>query len=220
MNTVELRIGESWYKKLETEFKQPYIQELSKFVSQERKEYTVYPAGEDVFKAYRLTPFHQVQVIIIGQDPYPHKYASGLAFSSSNERVTPASLKNIFKEIESDTGSTNKDPDLERWAKQGVFLLNRTLTVRKGEPFSHANKGWEEFTLRTIQKLCTSWKPKVFMLWGRSAQKLEKAIPKHHLVLKSTHPSPLSAHSGFFGSKHFSQANEFLNRQNLKTINW
>lgn len=220
MTTLEERIGEGWYKKLEGEFQKDYMKKLSTFVLEERKKHIIHPAPNDVFKAYRLTPFKDARVVIVGQDPYPHKHANGLAFSTSDERKTPASLKNILREVYYDTGQANMDPNLERWAKQGVFLINRVLTVRHGEPFSHAKQGWEQFTLKTIERLCSSWSPRVFILWGKTAQSLESIIPKHNCVIKSVHPSPLSANNGFFGSKPFSRANEFLSENNYKTINW
>lgn len=215
----------SWKKVLENELKEPYVKELSRFVTEERKNHTVYPSSEDVFTAFWQTPYDKVKVVIVGQDPYhgPHQ-AHGLSFSVLPGIKQPPSLKNIFKELQDDMGV--KPPShgyLLDWAKQGVFMLNAILTVRAGEPLSHAEKGWERFTDAVIKALVARPEPLVFVLWGKSARdKVERVLKgdHHHLVLFSPHPSPFSAHGGFFGSRPFSKINEFLLQNKQEPVNW
>lgn len=183
----------------------------------------IYPPKEQIFNAYKLTPFNEVKVIILGQDPYHGKdQAMGLSFSVPENRTIPPSLRNIFKEIEDDLNvKCFKNGDLTRWAKQGVFLLNTSLTVEAGLANSHENIGWKNLTASTLRKLNDDNSSKIFILWGNNAKKFEFIIqnPKH-LILKSAHPSPLSAYHGFFGCKHFSQTNQFLINNGLSPIDW
>lgn len=210
----------SWKEKLESEFQKEYFADLMAFVDAEYAKGNVYPACEHIFRAFEHTPFDKVRVVILGQDPYHGKnQAVGLSFSVSEGTTIPPSLRNIFKEVESNLGvlpmSTNGD--LSRWARQGVLLLNATLTVSGGTPGSHQNKGWEQFTDAVIQKLSEEREHLVFMLWGNYARSKGAHIDRtKHLVLESTHPSPFSAHNGFLGSKPFSRANEYLQEE----IDW
>ena len=184
--------------------------------------HTIYPSSKNVFRAYRLTPPTRVKVCLIAQDPYPHSCANGLAFSSdeSMEEI-PRSLQNIFEEVNNDIGyQPYHNPNLERWAKQGVFLLNTSLTVRENQPGSHRNIGWRRFTDKTIEIICKKNNPVVFLLWGKQAQYFAHKISKPHRVIYSAHPSPFSAHRGFFGSKPFSRANEILKENYNFKINW
>ena len=193
-----------------------------------RSEKTVYPSRDNVFLAFRLTPYETVKVLILGQDPYPGvdrdgvPHAHGLAFSSKSEVEVPASLKNIFKEVESSVGEKRTRSDLTDWAKQGVLLLNSVLTVDAGDSGSHINRGWELFTLDLIKSLCSASTPLVCMLWGNDAKKFQAPFLKREnvLVLTSVHPSPLSAHNGFFGCNHFKLANDFLVSHGLTPICW
>jgi len=208
---------------LENEFEKDYFSRLTEFVKAEYKQHTVYPEGKLIFNAFDHCPFHNVRVVILGQDPYHEPgQAHGLCFSVQQGISFPPSLQNIFKEIRADEGfEPHKDGNLERWANQGVLLLNATLTVRAHQAGSHQNKGWETFTDAVIHKLAEERSGLVFLLWGSYAQKKGEFInPKKHLVLKSVHPSPLSAHRGFFGNHHFSQANEYLMNQGLTPIDW
>ena len=223
--SIHEQIGDLYHTPLADEFTKPYLKKLSNIVKTERTRYNILPSTEDVLKAYRITPLEKIQVVIIGQDPFPTKgNANGLAFSYNKEplgEIIPKSLKNIFKEIESDIGfSVYHDPDLTRWAKQGVFLLNTILTVREGRPLSHANIGWEEFTTKTIELICAKKDPIVFMLWGANAQKFYNMIPQQHEVIMTSHPSPLSAHRGFFGSRCFSRCNNYLKIHKNIEIDW
>lgn len=211
-------------KVLENEFNEEYFVKLAEFVKAEYKSSTVYPPPRFIFHAFDLTPFDKVKVIILGQDPYhgPNQ-ANGLAFAVNKEVQLPPSLVNIYKEIESDLGkkTVNKAGDLENWAKQGVLLLNATLTVRAATAGSHQKKGWEEFTDAVIKILSEQKEHLVFILWGNYAQKKGSVIDEaKHLVIKSAHPSPLSAHNGFFGSKPFSQANAYLILNGEEPIEW
>ena len=219
---IKSQLGESWYEKLKEEFNKPYIGKLQKIVRTERQNYKVHPDSKDVFKAYRLTPFDEVKVVILGQDPYPHYHANGLAFSTTEDMDDiPESLKNIFIEVESDIGfQPRHDPDLSRWAKQGVMMLNRVLTVRDRRPLSHELIGWEKFTQATLDCLFDRDDPVIFILWGRTAQLVMKYIPDHHYVIPSPHPSPRSAYRGFFGSKPFSRCNQYLHEQGKQQIDW
>lgn len=218
-----MKIEESWKKVLSDEFEKPYFKELASFVREEYLNKKIYPAPKDILRAFELCPFEKVKVVILGQDPYHGaKQANGLSFAVHEDIALPPSLKNIFKEIESDTGTKPKaHGDLVRWAEQGVLLLNATLTVRASTPGSHQKKGWEEFTDAVIKKLSDEREHLVFMLWGNYAKNKGAFIDRSkHLVLESAHPSPFSADSGFFGNKHFSKANEYLKENDLQEIDW
>ena len=219
------QLSDSWYEMLRDEIKKKYFRKIPAILKKERNKYNIFPKSEDVFKAYRLTPFTDVRVVILGQDPYYNKHeANGLAFSvDESVGKTPPSLRNIFNEIERDLGFMNLEwsTDLTPWAKQGVFLLNRTLTVREGQPGSHEDIGWKRFTKHTIKQLNKSPVPIVFMLWGADARLASRHIDReHHLVLNASHPSPRSAYISFNGCGHFSRCNNFLEQHNLNPINW
>lgn len=220
---MKVKIEESWRKRLQPEFDKPYFGQLAEFV---RKEYAggkVYPPAKLIFNAFDICPFDKVKVVIIGQDPYHEPgQAHGLCFSVNPGVPFPPSLKNIFKEISDDLSIPEPtDGNLERWATQGVLLLNATLTVRAHQAGSHQGKGWEEFTDRAIHALVQEREHLVFMLWGAYAQRKGEFIDRSkHLVLTSPHPSPLSAHRGFFGNKHFSRANEYLIQHGQTPIKW
>jgi uracil-DNA glycosylase len=214
----------SWLEKLGEEFEKPYMRQLESFLAEEMCQgAVVYPPFELVFNAFCQTPFDQVKAVIIGQDPYHGVgQAHGLSFSVPRGVKQPPSLQNIFKELKSDLGI---EPPVHGclldWAKQGVLLLNSTLTVRASEPKSHHGKGWEKFTDRVVQLLCARKEPLVFLLWGKSAaEKVEHFSTSYHLVLTAPHPSPYSAHSGFLGCRHFSKANEFLVQHGQMPIDW
>lgn len=221
---IEVKIEDTWKEILRNEFSQPYFESLAMFLKQEKaNQKIIYPKGSEIFNAYYQTPYPNVRVVILGQDPYYGEgQAHGLAFSVNDGVALPPSLKNIYKEIQDDLGiESPKSGNLTRWAKQGVFLLNTCLTVEKNKAFSHKDKGWEKFTDATIKALNEKKEPVVFILWGRPAQSKEKFITNtHHLVLKAAHPSPLSANNGFFGCKHFSKTNEFLKKQGIEPIQW
>jgi len=213
-----------WKKDIwEEEFKKEYFQTLKTWVTQRRKERRVVPEGNQVFRAFNETPFDNIKVVIVGQDPYTSDDACGLAFSSEKKEI-PASLRNIFKEIKSDIGLTDYEfvsPDLSSWAKQGVLLMNRILTTDyQGEPNSHEGKGWETFTDQMIRTISANRKNVVYILWGQKAQSVEGFIqnPENNLILKAPHPSPLSADKGFFGCKHFSKCNEYLVNMQFKLV--
>lgn len=216
-------IGEGWYEALENEFKAPYFAQLKEFLVAERASHTVYPKGKDIFNAFKHTPFHQVRIVVLGQDPYHGPgQAHGLCFSVAPGIPKPPSLQNIFAELERDLHLPQPGTgDLTPWARQGVLLLNATLTVRAEQAGSHQGKGWERFTDAAIQRLSEAHDGLVFMLWGRFAQQKEAIIDvERHYVLKAPHPSPLSAHRGFIGCGHFSQANELLSAQGKNPIDW
>jgi len=219
----EVQIDPSWKKHLEGEFEKPYFKELTEFVKEEYKNGTIYPHPKNIFRAFELCPFEKVKVVILGQDPYHGaKQAIGLSFAVEDGITLPPSLKNIFKEIESDLGKPlqHTSGDLSRWAKQGVLLLNATLTVKAGLAGSHQNKGWEEFTDAAIKALSNEREHLVFILWGNYAKAKGAHIDRSkHLVIESAHPSPFSA-TKFFGSKPFSKANEYLEKQGEKSIEW
>lgn len=220
---MEVKIEESWKEVLKDEFEKPYFKILTDFVRKEYQTQTVYPPAKLIFNAFDLCPFDKVKVVIIGQDPYHGPgQAHGLCFSVNDGIDVPPSLVNIYKEIKEDLGiEPPASGNLERWAKQGVLLLNATLTVRARTAGSHQNKGWEEFTDRAIKELSEKRKDVVFMLWGSYAQKKGAIIDtKKHCVLTSVHPSPLSAYRGFLGCKHFSKANEYLKSKGLAEICW
>jgi len=215
-------IHESWLALLEREFKAGYFADLKHFLSSEKQLYAIYPPGSEIFAAFNLTPFEKVKVVIIGQDPYHGPgQANGLCFSVSSKVKQPPSLKNIFKELNSDLGiPIPYSGDLSPWAKQGVLLLNATLTVRANTPGSHQKKGWEIFTDAVIKTLSDNKKGIVFLLWGNFAQSKESLIDLNkHFVLKAAHPSPL-ARGAFFGCKHFSKTNRILEHQGQMPIDW
>lgn len=221
---MDVKIEPSWKKALASEFDQEYFQKLSEFVKNEYQNGTVYPPPKFIFRAFDLTPFDQVKVVILGQDPYHGPgQANGLCFAVSGGVRLPPSLVNIHKEISSDLGRPTHFPkgDLEGWAKQGVLLLNATLTVRANTAGSHQNQGWEQFTDSVIKVLSTQKENLVFILWGAYAQKKGSVIDNQkHLVIKSAHPSPLSAYNGFFGSQPFSKCNNYLSLMGVDPINW
>jgi uracil-DNA glycosylase len=216
-------IGNSWDTLLAEEYKKDYFVNLMNFVKEEYKTKTIYPKQNEVFNAFRYTSFDDVKVVILGQDPYhgPNQ-AEGLSFSVSNEVIKPPSLKNIFKELESDLGIQFPEANsLIPWAKEGVLLLNAVLTVEEHIPTSHKDKGWEIFTDNVIKVLNKKTTPVVFILWGSYARNKKELItnPLHHII-ESPHPSPFSARTGFFGSKPFSKTNEYLKSKGIKEINW
>ncbi len=217
-----IKITKNWANLLSGEFEKPYFKELQAFLEEEYSTRTIYPPMENIFSALNATKYEDVKVVIIGQDPYHEpNQAHGLAFSVQDGITLPPSLENIYKEIESDLGITcEKSGNLIRWAKQGVLLLNTSLTVRRGQANSHRGKGWEIFTERIIELLSKRSDPMVFMLWGSNAQAFIPKIAGQHLVLKAPHPSPLSAYRGFFGCHHFSKANEFLAEHGKTPIDW
>ncbi len=221
---MEVVIESSWKHALKEEFEKPYFIELAEFVKKEYQAGTVYPAPKNIFRAFDLTPFDRVKVVILGQDPYHGpKQAHGLSFSVTEGVRNPPSLQNIFKERENDLGdkSTVENGDLTRWAEQGVLLLNSTLTVRANTAGSHQGKGWEQFTDAVIQKLSDDREHLVFILWGNYARSKKSLIDTlKHDVIESTHPSPFSANNGFFGSRPFSTANKYLEIHGELPIDW
>ncbi len=220
---MNVKIEQSWKTALSSEFDKEYFIKLTDFVRNEYTSgHTIYPAAKNIFNAFNLCPLDNVKVVIIGQDPYHEpNQAHGLCFSVLPPTPNPPSLQNIYKEIESDLGHKSiTNGDLTKWAEQGVLLLNSTLTVRAHAAASHAGHGWEEFTDAVIRTLATR-KNIVYMLWGSFAQKKALIVPANdNLILKSAHPSPLSAYRGFFGNHHFSLANEYLTHHNKTPINW
>ncbi|MBR7036108.1 MAG: uracil-DNA glycosylase [Bacteroidales bacterium] len=220
---MDPKIEPSWKKVLIDEFNKPYFVALKEFLVEEKKKYVVYPAGANIFNAFACTPFNKVKVVIIGQDPYHGPgQAHGLSFSVPEGIQKPPSLVNIFKELQSDIGKPIPESgNLESWARQGVLLLNATLTVRANQAGSHQKRGWEQFTDSVIRTLSDQKSGLVFLLWGRFAQDKAALIDasKHH-ILKAAHPSPLSAYNGFFGCKHFSKTNEILLSQGETAIEW
>lgn len=215
-------INKKWDIILKDEFKKDYFASLGKFVKQEYKNKTVYPKYSDIFACLRLTDYDDVKVVILGQDPYHGEgEAHGLCFSVRENIKTPPSLVNIFKELENDLNVKRVNSDLTDWAKQGVLLLNSIMTVIKDSPLSHKEKGWEIFTDNIIKYLNEREKPVIFLLWGSYARSKKSLINLNkHFVLEAPHPSPLSAHRGFFGSKPFSKINEILIQNNMSPINW
>lgn len=220
----EIHLEASWKACLEDEFRQPYMEALRSFLLQRKQQGAViYPPGALIFNALNSTPFDQVKVVILGQDPYHGPgQAHGLCFSVPDGVAPPPSLVNIFKEIESDLGERpGPSGNLQHWADQGVLLLNAVLTVERGKPGSHQGKGWEKFTDRIIRELNEKQDGLVFMLWGSYAMKKGLAIDRaRHLVLTAPHPSPLSAHRGFFGCRHFSRTNAYLQEEGKRPIEW
>lgn len=220
---VNPQIEESWKSVLKDEFEQQYFKTLKEFLLDEKSRYAVYPPGGLIFNAFRLTPFDQVRVVLLGQDPYHGPgQAHGLCFSVPPGIASPPSLVNIFKEIERDLGiPVPAHGNLEKWARQGVLLLNATLTVRANQPGSHQRKGWENFTNAVIGKLSEKRVGLVFLLWGKFAQEKEALIDTNrHYLLKAAHPSPYSAYNGFFGCRHFSKTNAILQKHGLEEIDW
>ncbi|TIX91239.1 uracil-DNA glycosylase [Rhizobium sp. P44RR-XXIV] len=224
MAEAGIKLEESWKEALSPEFESPYMQQLKSFLVEEKQRgKVIFPRGSEYFRALDLTPLDEVQVVILGQDPYHGVgQAHGLCFSVRPGVRIPPSLVNIYKELETDLGiPPARHGFLESWAKQGVLLLNSVLTVEESQAASHQGKGWEKFTDAVIRKVNDECDGVVFMLWGSYAQKKAAFVDtERHLVLKSVHPSPLSAHNGFFGSKHFSQANAYLAEQGREPIDW
>ncbi|RSC93883.1 uracil-DNA glycosylase [Tenacibaculum singaporense] len=221
---MQVKINDSWKNILQSEFEKPYFENLTSFVKNEYSKHTCYPKGSDIFAAFDFCALDDLKVVILGQDPYHGVgQANGLCFSVHDGVTHPPSLINIFKEIEKDVNIPYpKSGDLSRWAKQGVLLLNATLTVRAGEAGSHQKQGWEQFTDAVIQKISEEKEDVVFLLWGGFAKKKAKLIDKNkHHILTSGHPSPLSANRGYwFGNKHFSKTNDFLQSIGAATIQW
>jgi uracil-DNA glycosylase len=220
---MEVKIETSWKLKLKEEFEKEYFTNLSEFVKEEYKHKTIYPPGSLIFNSFNICPFDKIKAVIIGQDPYHGPgQAHGLCFSVREGIAFPPSLINIFKEIELDLGLTRPvSGNLERWAAQGVLLLNATLTVREHQAGSHQKKGWEQFTDSVISIINNESRNIVFFLWGAYAQKKGESIDRtKHLVLESVHPSPLSASRGFFGNKHFSRCNNYLIENGIEPIDW
>ncbi len=220
---MDVRIDPSWHTALADEWNKPYFADLANFVREQYRTTTVYPAAGNIFAAFDACPFDKVKVVIVGQDPYHEPgQAMGLSFAVPQGVRMPPSLVNIFKEIRSDTGvEPLPDGDLRRWASQGVLLLNATLTVEAHRAASHQGRGWENLTDAAIRALSEGRQGLVFMLWGSSAMRKGASIDRmHHLVLTSPHPSPLSAHRGFFGNHHFSRANDYLKARGLSPIDW
>ena len=221
---MDVKIEDSWKEVLKDEFEKPYFGQIVQFLKTEKSAgKTIYPAGSNIFNAFNKTPFSNVKVVILGQDPY-HGYgqAHGLSFSVQPGVKFPPSLQNIFKEIQTDTGVGGfSTGNLTAWAEQGVLLLNAALTVRESEPMSHAKIGWAQFTDAVIRTISDNKENVIFLLWGKFAQDKQILInTDSHYVLKAAHPSPLSAHNGFFGCKHFSKTNEILVKHGENPINW
>lgn len=217
------QIDNDWLPALNQEFKKDYYKKLYKFVNDEYRTRTIYPPANDIFNAFHLTPLSEVKVVILGQDPYHNvNQAHGLSFSVKPGEDIPPSLQNIYKELNSDLGCyIPNNGFLQKWAKEGVLLLNTVLTVRAHQANSHQGRGWEQFTDAVIEAVNNEDRPIVFMLWGRPAQMKASMLnnPKH-LILKAPHPSPLSAYRGFFGCRHFSKANEFLKSNGIEPVDW
>lgn len=220
---MDVKIEQSWKQALSHEWNADYFVRLTSWVREQYRVAQVFPHGRQIFAAFDATPFHRVKVVILGQDPYHGEgQANGLCFSVNPGIAIPKSLINIFKEVHDDVGAPfPHDGDLSRWARQGVLLLNATLTVAAHQAGSHQNRGWEEFTDAVIARLATGRDHLVFMLWGSYAQRKGQFIDRNrHLVLTSAHPSPLSAYRGFFGNHHFSLANDYLRRHGETPIVW
>ncbi len=220
---MDVRIESSWKSRLSEEFEKEYFAGLTAFVREEYRQHKVYPPARLIFNAFDLCPFEQVRVVILGQDPYHEPgQAHGLCFSVQEGVVLPPSLENIFREIRQDLGlEPLPSGNLERWARQGVLLLNATLSVRAHQAGSHQNKGWERFTDAVVHRLAEEKQGLVFLLWGAYAQRKGEFINNNrHLVLKSAHPSPLSAYRGFLGNHHFSKANQYLQSKGSLPVDW
>lgn len=221
---MEINIEPSWKQVLKEEFEKPYFQKLMDFITMEYNENQCFPPKDQIFEAFNHTPFHNVKVVIIGQDPYHGRgQAHGLCFSVQESVAIPPSLRNIFREINEDIGTQIPSTgNLTHWANQGVLLLNATMTVREQQAGSHQNKGWEKFTDAVIDKLSSEREGLVFMLWGGPAKKKGRKVDaSNHLILESGHPSPLAANRGYwFGNKHFSSANAYLKKTGIQPIEW
>ena len=221
---MKVRIEDSWKKILEPEFRKPYFRQITEHIKTEKLQgKVIYPPGPMIFNAFEKTPVDKVKVVIIGQDPYHGKgQAMGLSFSVPPGITSPPSLVNIYKELQNVVGApVPYHGDLSKWALQGVMLLNASLTVRAGEPMSHSKIGWHIFTDAVISRISEVKKNVVFLLWGKFAQEKMELVDKNkHLILKSVHPSPLSANNGFFGNRHFSKTNTFLMQKGLDPIDW
>lgn len=223
MSNVNPNIEDSWRELLQDEFESEYFEKLKAFLVEEKSKHIIYPPGKFIFNAYNSTPVDKVKVVILGQDPYHGEgQAHGLCFSVQEGIKPPPSLVNIYKELKTDLNiPIANHGNLQKWADQGVLLLNATLTVRANQPRSHFNKGWEKFTDTTIKKISDKREHIVFILWGNDAKAKEPLIDaSKHLILKAAHPSPFSASYGFFGCKHFSKSNEFLKKHNLPEVDW
>lgn len=220
---IDPQIEPSWKEQLQDQFNAPYFKDLKNFLISEKQQYTIFPPGKYIFNVFNLTPLSEVKVVILGQDPYHnHGQAHGLCFSVMDGVPFPKSLQNIFKELKEDVGfAIPLSGNLEKWAKQGVFLLNATLTVRAHQAGSHQNKGWEIFTDQVIKTISSECEHIVFLLWGNYARAKKILIDEtKHLILESVHPSPLSAYHGFFGCKHFSKTNAYLIKHQKTPIEW
>lgn len=214
-------LNNDWWGLLESEFEKPYYQELRTKLIEEYKTHKVYPKPDDIYRSLKLTPYSKARAVILGQDPYHGEgQAMGLSFSVPKGIKFPPSLENIFSELKSDIGITPSSGDLTPWAKQGVLLLNASLSVRANQALSHSSLGWERLTDRIISILSEKTEPVVFILWGAYAKKKSSLISSHHHIITSAHPSPLSAYRGFFGSKPFSKTNAFLKSDGLEVIDW
>jgi uracil-DNA glycosylase len=224
MTKMNVRIEASWKEVLKDEFGKPYFKQISEHIKTEKEQgKIIYPAGSQIFNAFEKTPFHNVKVVILGQDPYHGPgQAMGLSFSVPEGVQVPPSLVNIYKELREDIGIIiPRHGDLSSWAQQGVLLLNASLSVRAGEAMSHSRIGWHQFTNSIIEKISSQRKNVVFLLWGKFAQEKETLINKaRHCILKAPHPSPLSAYNGFFGCRHFSKANAYLIKNGIDPVNW
>lgn len=223
---MDVRIHESWKESLKQEFQQPYFQALAAFIKDayQRNPGSIFPKGNQIFRAFDACTFDNLKVVILGQDPYPTRgHAHGLCFScDAHVRPLPKSLQNIFKELEADLGvKAPQNGDLNHWAEQGVLLLNSILTVQEGQPMSHSKRGWEQFTDAVIETINREKQGVIFVLWGSPAQaKAARVDVNRHIILKAPHPSPLSAHRGFFGSKPFSKINTVLQQQGKAPVDW
>ena len=222
MTKNQINLAADWNDVLEKEFSKKYFKNLISFITVEEEKYTVYPSSNKRFEALNLTPFNDLKIVIIGQDPYHGKnQANGVAFSVDNNIDYPPSLKNIIKELSSDLSISIEKIDLKKWAKQGVLLLNTILSVRENTPASHANQGWEIFTDKIIEKIVLQKEAVIFVAWGNKAiKKLQPFNLSDHYLLTAPHPSPLSSYRGFFGCRHFSKTNKILKKLNQKTIQW
>lgn len=223
MERIDPVIEDKWREILWKEFQSPYFSELKEFLVEEKKQFTIFPPGNLMFNAFQHTPFDHVKAVVLGQDPYHGSgQAHGLCFSVPPGIPKPPSLVNIFKELHADLGiPVPEHGNLEKWADQGVLLLNATLSVRTGQAGSHQNRGWETFTNRVIEQISAQKSGVVFLLWGRYAQAKESLIDgQKHLILKAAHPSPFSAYNGFFGCQHFSKTNEYLEQNGINGIDW
>lgn len=210
-----------WSQFIEREQQEAYFKDLNTELNRELMDFTIYPDEKSIFRAFELTPISSIKCVIIGQDPYFNPgEAHGLSFSVQDGCRIPPSLRNIYKELESDLNIKRTTGDLSDWAREGVLLINRVLTVRKGLPNSHKSLGWMEFTRLAVKEVSTLEKPVVFFLWGGEARKLKSIIDGRHLILEAPHPSPLSSYRGFFGCRHFSKCNAFLKQNGIVEINW